>query len=293
MTEKAVTNNWPTKQHNIRQIKCSTMFPTDAAHNSFCTTYFFMFSRDLRRAFLVLRRWEIGVKLRCDPSVSCNSCLQHQSMWSPLSHITSLPLSANGSAIQFHTSALRGEATLTQEWGSMLQQRLAFVWRGRREVAVVRRRSGGGGHAEELDKKILIRVWRRWRAKKKRSHGLYDFYQVSFWRGHQTLQAEHKSRTHRGQTGGQTASPNFVNNISVCPVTAVASLLLGQRAADNDLRVLLWEQMYSIGWQRTPRSFQYHTLILHSHCDTNREGPCISSFTKPRDSWIWYSMTGY
>lgn len=44
----------------------------------------------------------------CDPSVSCNSCLWHQSMRLPLSHITSLPLKTNGSAIQFHTSALRG-----------------------------------------------------------------------------------------------------------------------------------------------------------------------------------------
>lgn len=46
--------------------------------------------------------------VNCDPSASSNSCLQHQSMWLPLSHVTSLPLSANGSAIQFHRSALRG-----------------------------------------------------------------------------------------------------------------------------------------------------------------------------------------
>lgn len=43
----------------------------------------------------------------CDPSVSCNSCLWRQNMRPPLSHIKSLPLSADGSAIQFHTSSLR------------------------------------------------------------------------------------------------------------------------------------------------------------------------------------------
>ena len=75
----------------------------------------------------------------CDPLVSCNSCLQHQSMRLLLSYITSLPLSANGSAIQFHTSALRGEATLTRGWGSMLQRRRAVVWRG-----LEARWSGGG-----------------------------------------------------------------------------------------------------------------------------------------------------
>lgn len=65
------------------------------------------------------QRWTRGVQR--DQPESCNRRLRRQNI--PLSCITSLPLSTNGSAIQFHTSWLRLRQTLIWDWGSIPQQR--------------------------------------------------------------------------------------------------------------------------------------------------------------------------
>lgn len=61
-----------------------------------------------------------------DQPASCNRRLCLRNI--PLSHITSLPLSTNGSAIQFHTSWLRLRQTLMWDRGSIPQQRQKFKW---------------------------------------------------------------------------------------------------------------------------------------------------------------------
>lgn len=70
------------------------------------------------------QRWRRGVQH--DQPASCNRRLRPQNI--PLSCITSLPLSTNGSAIQFHTSWLRLRQTLIWDWGSIPQQRQRSKW---------------------------------------------------------------------------------------------------------------------------------------------------------------------
>lgn len=90
-------------------VPCPRARPLAAAY------FFFLFAiprcSPLRRREICGERFESRgdeeSSVFCDPSVSCNSCLWRQNTRPPLSHIKSLPLSADGSAIQFHTSSLR------------------------------------------------------------------------------------------------------------------------------------------------------------------------------------------
>lgn len=65
------------------------------------------------------RRWRRGVQR---PPCNRRLCLRNI----PLSYITSLPLSTDGSAIQFHTSWLGRRQTPIRDWGSGSQQRQRF-----------------------------------------------------------------------------------------------------------------------------------------------------------------------
>lgn len=212
----------------------------------------------------------------------------------PLSHITSLPLSGHRISNPISHKPAQTEAMLTQEWGSMVQQRQEVVWSGWRAVGL------GGHHGLKNETETIMEGW--WREIKIQgddmgekllwlllsstellynklliSQSITEHRNVS--ESMEDRQKEQASKTNRDFVN----TPLFVKwHLSFCSVA---------EQGDNDLSVRCWDGRCTV-WGDS-RSFHYHTLILHSHCDINRERTCISSFTEQKEIWIWYPMTAY
>lgn len=69
----------------------------------------------------------------------------------------------------------------------------------------------------------------------------------------------------------------------ICLVTRTVPVSPQPKTGGTMISMYWWESRCTVLDDNTLlKPFQYNTLILHSHCDINREGTCVSSFTQQR-----------